>query len=140
MASVKTVTTATAQKTKKHEINRGKGNYVREQPSASREPVVRRYSYLQKSESLKVPEEVQVPNRVVNEEGEAEVEERNCFCLLYTSYITLSALPVSVCCSGGSVPEIFSHLHIVQFAHHCHSSFYKKVLNRLVSLFRLEQR
>ena len=39
----------------------------------------RRYSYSEKRETLKVPEEVQVPNRVVNEEGEAEVEERNCF-------------------------------------------------------------
>ena len=76
---MRTVTTATAQKPKKYEFNRGKENCFREQPSASREPVVRRYSYLQKSESLEVPEEVQVPNRVVNEEEEAEVEERNYF-------------------------------------------------------------
>ena len=76
VASEKTVTTATAQKTKKYEINRGRRNYVREQPSASREPVPRRYSYLEKKETLKVPEEVQVPKRVVDEEGEAEEERR----------------------------------------------------------------
>ena len=77
MASGNTVTTATAQKTKKYEINRGRRNYVREQTSASKEPVARRYSYLEKKETLKFPEELPVPERVVNEEG--EVEERNYF-------------------------------------------------------------
>ena len=43
-------------------------------------PVPRRYSYLEKSETLKVPEELPVSNRVVNEEGEAEEEKRNNFC------------------------------------------------------------
>ena len=38
VASEKTVTTATAQKTKKYEIDGGRRNYVREQTSASREP------------------------------------------------------------------------------------------------------
>ena len=77
---MKTVTTATAQKPKKYEFNRGKRNYVREQPSASREPVVRRHSYLEKKEALNVTEEVQVPKRVVDEEGEAEEDKRNNFC------------------------------------------------------------
>ena len=40
LASVKTVTTATAPKTKKYEINMGRRNYVREQTSASRERCV----------------------------------------------------------------------------------------------------
>ena len=39
VASEKTVTTATAQKRNKYEFNRGRRNYVREQTSASREPV-----------------------------------------------------------------------------------------------------
>ena len=79
VAREKTVTTAAAQKTKKYEINRGRRNYVREQTSASKEPVPRRYSYSEKKESLEVPDEKQVPNRVVSEEGEAEVEERKYF-------------------------------------------------------------
>ena len=59
---------------------RDRFNYVREQTSASREPVARRYSYLESKETLKVPEEVHVPKRVVVEEGEAEEEKRNNFC------------------------------------------------------------
>ena len=43
---MKAVTTTTAQKTKKHEINRGRRNYVREQTSASREPVAVSYTHL----------------------------------------------------------------------------------------------
>ena len=70
VASEKTVTTATAQKTNKGEINRGRRNYICKPTSASREPVARRYSYLESKETLKVPEELPVPNRV---------------CLLYTS-------------------------------------------------------
>ena len=42
--------------------------------------VVRRYSYFEKSETLKVPEELPVPKRVVDEEGEAEEEKRKNFC------------------------------------------------------------
>ena len=47
---------------------------------ASRDPVARLYSYLEKGESLNVPDELQGPNRVVYEEGEEEEEERNNFC------------------------------------------------------------
>ena len=79
MASRKTVTTATAQKTRKHEINRGRRNYVREQTSASREPVARRYTYLERKETSDVPVESQVPNRFVDEEGEEKEEEGNYF-------------------------------------------------------------
>ena len=43
-------------------------------------PVARRYSYWEKKESLKLPEELPVPNRVVDEEGEVEEEKRNNFC------------------------------------------------------------
>ena len=63
------MTTVREEKTNKFEINRGRRNYIREQTSASREPVVRRYSYSEKKDTLKVPEEVQVPKS----------------CLLYTS-------------------------------------------------------
>ena len=52
VASEKTVTTATAQKTKKYEINRGRRNYVSKQTSVSREPVAS-YSYLESKETLK---------------------------------------------------------------------------------------
>ena len=80
MASEKTVTTATAQKTNKYDINRGRRrSYIRESTLASREPVARRYSYLERKETLNVPNESQVPNRVRDEESEEEVEERNYF-------------------------------------------------------------
>ena len=45
------------------------------QTSASRNLLANLYSYLEKSESLNVPDKLQVPNRVVYEEGEEEEEE-----------------------------------------------------------------
>ena len=79
MASVKTVATVIAEKRRKYEINRGRRDYISKQTSASREPVAS-YSYLESKEPLKVPEELPVPKRVVDEEGEAEEEKRNNFC------------------------------------------------------------
>ena len=79
VARGKMVTTATAPKIKKYEIKRGRRSYIRESTLASREPVARRYSYLEKGESLNVPDELRVPDRVRDEEGEEEVEERNYF-------------------------------------------------------------
>ena len=53
--------------------------YIRERTSASRDLVASLYSYLQRKETLNVPDESQVPNRVVDEEGEAEEGKRNGF-------------------------------------------------------------
>ena len=73
MASEKTVTTVTEEKTNKYEINKGRRSYISEPTSASRDPVASLYSYLERKETLNVPDELQVPNRVVYE------EERNNF-------------------------------------------------------------
>ena len=75
MASEKTVTTVTEEKTNKYEISSGRGSYIREQTSASRDPLASLYCYLEKSESLNIPDELQVPNRVVDEEGKNEEED-----------------------------------------------------------------
>ena len=92
MASERTVTTVTEEKTNKYEIKRGRRSYISEPTSASRDPVARLYSYLERKETLNVPDELQVPNRVVDEEGEEEGEEGNYF--------------------GGSTPVSYTHLDV----------------------------
>ena len=79
-SSEKTVATVTAEKRNKYETNRERRSYITEQTSASRDPVGSLYSYLERKETLKVPEEVPVPNRVVDEEGEEREEKRSNFC------------------------------------------------------------
>ena len=67
------------EKANKYEFNRGRRSYIRKPTSASREPVGILYSYLERKETLNVPDESQVPNRVVDEESEENEEEGNYF-------------------------------------------------------------
>ena len=71
-ASEKTVATVTEEKTNKYKVNTVRRSYIREQTPASRDPVERLYAFLEKKETLNVPDKLQVPNRVVDEEGEEE--------------------------------------------------------------------
>ena len=58
VTSEKTVATVTAEKRNMYEINRERRSYIREQTSASRDPVGSLYSYLERKETLKLPEEL----------------------------------------------------------------------------------
>ena len=79
VTSEKTVATVTEDKINKYETNRERRSYLSKPTSASREPIAS-YSYLESKETLKLPEEFPVPNRVVDEEGEAKEEKRSNFC------------------------------------------------------------